>query len=131
MGCSAQVDVDDDAEEEDDEDGDDDGGGPDGAGGDEDDEPPVRAVRGGACYEAFVYAKRTQNERRSAARAYLGQAWYGVVAVTSLECRAPLVPPFHATKAHEAAWRVASQAADMKVRRTRGYYLWNKWMGNH
>ena len=62
-----------------------------------------RSVDGGVAFRGFAYEIRTQNT--GAAKAYYGQAWYSIVSLDNMRCRAPLFAPFCATEAEDTAWR--------------------------
>ena len=109
-----------DDEKEDDDDDDD----------DDDDECAQRRELLGACYDRYCYAIRSQNKKGSAARAFLGGAWYAVFSVESILHRAPLEVPFFETEAEASAWARDSEAK-RAVRHKSGFFIYNHLMGIH
>ena len=96
-----------------------------------------RSVDGGVAFRRFAYEIRTQNT--GAAKAYYGQAWYSIVSLDSIRCRAPLFAPFFATEVEATSWRQSLEKVvytrqsmsrlDLdKTLRSRGSWIYNHHM---
>ena len=59
------------------------------------------------------------------------RAWYGVVDVASILHRAPICAPFFNSQRGLNQWRKAAEDLDANVRATKGYSLYNPYMGYH
>lgn len=123
-----EVDSEDDGADGDEDDGEEGGdrdtGRPDGVGtsngdgGSGDDARPQYSINGGATLRGFAYAVRTQDT--GAAKEYYKGAYYGVVPLEAVLCRAPLCAPHFRDSALTEAWEAALEQVVMAKLRSGG-----------
>ena len=79
---------------------------------------PQYSIDGGATCRSFVYAVRTQTS--GAAAACHKKAYYGVVPLDAVSCRAPICAPHFCTEGQTQAWADDLEAIVMATLRSGG-----------